>query len=166
MNADFERNPQSAQPSALSLLERREIEARIALPLIQAYAEKMGREQAVAVATKVIQRLAGAAGRQMVEKLGGNDITALAKVVRHVWAQNGALEITMLEENNLKLSFNVTRCRYAELYEKLGLEEFGGCLSCSRDAAFAEGFNPRLELQRTQTIMEGASHCDFRFTLG
>jgi predicted hydrocarbon binding protein len=24
------------------------------------------------------------------------------------------------------------------------------------------GFNPELELTRTQTVMEGASHCDFR----
>jgi hypothetical protein len=26
------------------------------------------------------------------------------------------------------------------------------------------GFNPDLKLTRTQTVMEGASHCDFRFT--
>jgi hypothetical protein len=25
------------------------------------------------------------------------------------------------------------------------------------------GFNSELELSRSQTIMEGASHCDFRF---
>jgi hypothetical protein len=27
-----------------------------------------------------------------------------------------------------------------------------------------DGFNPDLKLTRTQTVMEGASHCDFRFT--
>jgi hypothetical protein len=26
-----------------------------------------------------------------------------------------------------------------------------------------EGFNPEIELRRTQTIMEGAEHCDFRY---
>jgi hypothetical protein len=26
-----------------------------------------------------------------------------------------------------------------------------------------EGFSPNLELKRTQTIMGGAGHCDFRF---
>jgi hypothetical protein len=26
-----------------------------------------------------------------------------------------------------------------------------------------EGFSSRLTLKRTQTIMQGASHCDFRF---
>ena len=29
----------------------------------------------------------------------------------------------------------------------------------------AQGFNPKLTLERTQTIMQGASHCDFRFRL-
>jgi hypothetical protein len=28
-----------------------------------------------------------------------------------------------------------------------------------------EGFNPKIKLERTQTIMEGSDHCDFRYTL-
>jgi hypothetical protein len=117
------------------------------------------------MATKVIQALACAAGREMAKKLGVNDMVAFTRVIRGVWAQDKALEMTMLEETDLKLSFDVTRCAYAELYEKLGMKEFGRSLSCSRDAGFAEGFNPRLKLQRTQTIMEGSPHCDFRFSL-
>jgi predicted hydrocarbon binding protein len=165
MHTDFKRSLESVQATEPSLLKRREIEARIAVPLIQAFAERMGREQALAVATKVIQALACAAGREMAKKLGANDMVAFTKVVREVWAQDKALEMTMFEETDLKLSFNVTRCAYAELYEKLGMKEFGHCLSCSRDTGFAEGFNPRLKLQRTQTLMQGAPHCDFRFSL-
>ena len=33
----------------------------------------------------------------------------------------------------------------------------------SAQDALAEGFNRSIRLIRTQTIMEGASHCDFRF---
>ncbi len=32
-----------------------------------------------------------------------------------------------------------------------------------RDEALIEGFNPEIKLHRTQTIMEGATFCDFRF---
>ena len=60
---------------------------------------------------------------------------------------------------------NVTRCRYAEMYEELGLQELGYMLSCARDFAMIDGFNPRINLTRTQTIMEGANHCDFLFEL-
>ena len=165
MPTELKRGPEGIQPGEPSLLKRREIEARIAVQLIGAFAEKLGRDEALAVAAKVIEGLACAAGRDVAEGLGANDTTALAQVVREVWAREQALEVTILEQTDRKLSFNVTRCAYAELYEKLGVKDVGRYLSCNRDASFAEGFNPRLKLQRTQTIMEGAPHCDFRFSL-
>jgi hypothetical protein len=51
------------------------------------------------------------------------------------------------------------------MYRTLGLADLGASLSCQRDYALTEGFNPTIQLVRTQTIMEGASHCDFRFRL-
>ena len=47
--------------------------------------------------------------------------------------------------------------------ESLGSEHPGLYLSCRRDFAFLEGFNPRLKLTRTKAIMEGADICDFRY---
>ena len=44
------------------------------------------------------------------------------------------------------LSFNVTRCRYVELYESLGIREIGTRFSCTRDFALIEGFNPDISL--------------------
>jgi L-2-amino-thiazoline-4-carboxylic acid hydrolase len=57
----------------------------------------------------------------------------------------------------------VTRCRYAEMYRALGIPELGEVLSCQRDAALIEGFNPGVTLERTHTIMQGAATCDFRY---
>ncbi len=45
----------------------------------------------------------------------------------------------------------------------LGVPELGAILSCNRDAASIAGFNPDVALTRTQTLMGGASHCDFRY---
>ena len=69
----------------------------------------------------------------------------------------------MVELSEDRLAFNVTRCRYAELYRALGLQELGATLSCNRDGALMEGFNPNVEFRRTQTIMQGATHCDFDY---
>ena len=52
----------------------------------------------------------------------------------------------------------------AEMYRAMGLGEIGHLLSCQRDGTFCEGYDPRIKLQRTQTIMQGASHCDFDYT--
>ena len=40
----------------------------------------------------------------------------------------------------------MTRCRYAEMYSALGLADLGGSLSCARDFALVQGFNPDIEL--------------------
>ena len=74
--------------------------------------------------------------------------------------------IDRLEETPDRLSFNVTRCRYAEMYRALGLADLGSSLSCQRDFSLIEGFNPGIRLVRTQTLMEGAAFCDFRFRAG
>ena len=69
----------------------------------------------------------------------------------------------MLEDSTGRFNFNVTRCKYAEMYAALGIPELGTLLSCNRDAALIEGFNPEISLERSQTIMEGAEYCDFRY---
>ena len=149
----------------VSLIQRREIEAGIAARLIKGFMEEFGDQRAMETATEVIESLALEAGRQAAEKYGSNSLLDLGKVVREFWAQDGALEVDFLEESEAVLRFNVRRCRYSETYESMGIRDIGYCLSCSRDAKFAAGFNPSIKMERTQTIMQGALYCDFSFFL-
>ena len=59
--------------------------------------------------------------------------------------------------------------RYVELVNEgaseLGYGDLGEIFSCTRDFEFVSGFNPDVKLKRTQTIMQGASHCDFRYSM-
>jgi hypothetical protein len=140
----------------------RELQAPLAEALLRAFAVELGPERALAVATRAIEEDAVASGKRLALQMGGNSLREMARVVREVWAEGGALEIEFHEESDTELRFKVTRCRYVDLYDRLGMREFGYCLSCSRDFAFARGFNPRMSLERTTTIMEGAESCDFR----
>ena len=72
----------------------------------------------------------------------------------------------MIEASDDRLAFDVTRCRYAEMYRALGIAELGEVLSCQRDAALIDGFAPEVTLTRTQTLMQGAPYCDFRYAAG
>ena len=83
--------------------------------------------------------------------------------VMPLWTKGGALEIEVKEQGPETFTFNVVRCRYAETYKAMGLGEIGHLLSCNRDGAFCEGYDPKLKLERTQTIMQGAAYCDFRY---
>jgi hypothetical protein len=58
---------------------------------------------------------------------------------------------------------NVTGCRYAQFYKEMGVPELGFLLVCGADFPMAEGFGGDIRLTRTQTIMQGASYCDFRY---
>ncbi len=153
-----------ADKPKLPLLQQREIEARIVGPLIRAFAAEVGGDRALEILAGAIRELARESGAELARLLGERTLEAFAQSLDR-WRENGALEIDLLEQSPRRLSFNVTRCRYAEMYRALGLAELGASLSCQRDFALAEGFNPAIELTRTQTIMGGAPFCDFRFRL-
>ena len=146
----------------LPLIEQREIEARIVGPLIRAFAAEIGPERTLEIVRNLIRDLAREAGAELALAVGEHTLEAFARGLDR-WRENGALDIDMLEQSPQRLSFNVTRCRYAEMYKALGLADLGGSLSCERDHALIKGFNSDIELTRTQTIMEGAPYCDFRF---
>ena len=150
----------------VSHLKRREFQAPIVSKLINGFAEHLGEERTKEIISKVIQKDAIDSGRQLAEELCGNGMSELAKVVREIWCDEEAMIIDVITENSDEFHFNVNKCRYAEVYEKLGIPDLGRCLSCDRDFPFNEGFNPEITLERTQTIMEGASHCDFRYFRG
>jgi hypothetical protein len=123
----------------ISHLKRREIQAPIAECLIRGFAEVVGQDQAVEAATAAVQADAMTAGKMMADKYGGNTMQELGCVVREIWAEDDAMTIHVLEETERTLSFDVTRCRYAELYEKAEMKELGFCLSCCRDEPFTKG---------------------------
>lgn len=149
-----------------SLLVQRRIEARLIQAMLPPLQQELGRERAVALVRETVATLAQRFGREMAQASGADrpGLPELARVIP-LWEQDGALEIEYLEQSALRLAFNVKRCRYAEMYRELGMAELGEVLSCSRDGEMCKGFNDRIRLTRTQTIMQGAEHCDFRYEL-
>lgn len=147
----------------ISHLQRRRIESRLLIPFIAACREKFGDVATKELVVATIRRLAVEDGARWAETYG-RDMHSLKNVAEKVWAGGGSLDIDMVVAGDDRLDFNVTRCRYAEFYKELGLADLGYLVHCNRDHAMIDGFNPDLKLTRTQTVMEGASHCDFRFT--
>jgi predicted ArsR family transcriptional regulator len=156
------KNPDRLNP--LGVLTRREIEARILGPLLDAMSNEFGQERVLEIARDVIIQIARQQGQQMAESRGGRSIAHFAGSLED-WKKDDALELELLEQSKTSFSFNVTRCRYADLYRTLGMPELGAVLSCNRDFSLIEGFNPEIHLTRTQTIMAGAAFCDFRYHL-
>ena len=151
-------------PDEIPILQRREIEARVIKPIYEEMKLELGEEVARDLLSRAIKRNAIAHGETSAESQNGrNDMAGFVKLFE-LWTAEDALKVDILEQTDSNFDFNVTRCRYAEMYRNMGIPELGSILSCGRDGHFCAGFNPRLTLERTQTIMGGARHCDFRYS--
>jgi predicted ArsR family transcriptional regulator len=162
-----ERQPPAQMPpdtltQRIGVLTRREVEARLLAPIIDALGERFGREEVIEVVKEAIISIAQKQGEELAQAMGGCGSAEFMDSLQF-WTKDDALRIDVLEQDEETLHFDVKRCRYAEMYRALGIPELGAVLSCNRDFALIAGFNEKAQLTRTQTIMEGASHCDFRY---
>ncbi len=147
----------------LGILARRRIEAAVIAPIYDEMLKAFGEERARDILRRAIRRAAVAAGAEMAARAPGRADLESFKSILPLWTKDDALTIEVVADRPGVFDFDVTRCRYAETYRAMGLSKIGDLLSCNRDGAFCEGYDPRIELTRTQTIMAGASHCDFRY---
>lgn len=152
-----------AHIQGLSMIDKRRIEAEI---LKHVY-DELKASHGVAVAQRTVGEAVRRSAVEQAERFAaqspeGTSLQAFIDM-QALWTQDGALEIEEVGRSADTYAFNVTRCRYSEMYKAMGLGEIGHLLSCQRDGTFCEGYDKRLKLDRTQTIMQGASHCDFRF---
>ena len=158
--------PDSLQTAvdSLGILVRRRIEAEILAPVYDELKAEIGVERARDIIRKAVRRAAIEAGKAFAALTPGKVDLESFRAIQPLWSKDDALVIETLRATPDAFDFNVRRCRYAETYRAMGLAEIGGLLSCNRDGAFCEGYDPKLKLTRTQTIMEGADHCDFRYS--
>jgi ubiquinone biosynthesis protein len=61
------------------------------------------------------------------------------------------------------VAFDVTVCPLADYFKEQGVPELTEYAACNTDYCRAREFG--IELVRSQTIAEGAEHCDFRWIL-
>jgi L-2-amino-thiazoline-4-carboxylic acid hydrolase len=147
----------------LGILARRKIEAAVIAPIYDEMVKSLGEAKAREILGAAIRRAAVAAGAEMAKRAPGRADFESFKSILHLWTMDDALSVEVLRDAPGVFDFNVTRCRYAETYRAMGLGAIGDLLSCGRDGAFCKGYDPRIELTRTQPIMGGANHCDFRY---
>ncbi|HEX6638478.1 MAG TPA: L-2-amino-thiazoline-4-carboxylic acid hydrolase, partial [Steroidobacteraceae bacterium] len=147
----------------LTLLERRRLEADVLVPVIRAMQAEFGEERVNQVVGKAIREIARAQGEAVRAANNIDTMAALAERFQQGPLREGSLIVDVVENDEAHFGFNVTRCKFVEMYEEIGARDLGFLLSCNRDFAMFEGMAPDLDFERTQTRMQGASHCDFRY---
>jgi hypothetical protein len=150
----------------IPVLEKRRLQAQVIKPIWEELVARLGPEQARDILDQAIREAAIEEGRALAAASPGGD-TRMPAFIRLYdnWKTGGALETTTLQATEERFDFDVTRCRYAEMYREMGLEAIGDLLSCNRDGTFVQGYNPDIIMEREHTIMQGHGRCTFRYRL-
>ena len=145
------------------VIEQAKIQAQVLVPLVKALQAELGEEKANRIVRKSLGDLYRRFGEEFWRAKNQPDLGKSVASAFKTYAQDGALEYRVGEQSHDAFALDVTRCRYAEFYQALGEPELGFLLVCTADFAVADGFGDDVALTRTQTIMQGAPHCDFRY---
>jgi hypothetical protein len=147
----------------IPVIEQAKIQAQVLVPLVKVLQAELGEERANALVRKALGGVYRRLGEQWWRAkksahVGENMASAFA-----AFAKGDAIDYGVRTQSRDAYEIDVTTCRYAQFYKELGEPELGFLLVCNLDFPFAEGFGPDVKLTRTQTIMQGASHCNFRY---
>jgi L-2-amino-thiazoline-4-carboxylic acid hydrolase len=150
----------------ISLLDEVKMVARVLVPVIKAFRAELGAERA----NEVVRRALRDWSRRVYQEIGaetpGSPRERWAAMTAASMPRIGdAIDIQMLKQEPDAVEFNITGCRYADFFRQLGEPELGALLLCDADFDVAEVGSPEVTLTRTQTIMKGASSCDFRYRM-
>jgi L-2-amino-thiazoline-4-carboxylic acid hydrolase len=147
----------------IPVIEQAKIQAQILVPLVKALQAELGEERANALVRRALGDIYRRYGEEFWRAKHEKNLGAIMASAFATFALGDALDYRVRVQSHDTFDIDVTGCRYAQFYQELGEPDLGFLLVCTADFTMAEGFDPEIELTRTQTIMQGATHCDFRY---
>jgi hypothetical protein len=145
------------------LIEQAKIQAQVLVPLVKALRAELGEERANALVRRALGDVYRRYGEEFRRSKNEASLGQIMASAFAAYARGGALDYRVIEHSQDAFAIDVTRCQYAEFYKELGEPELGFLLVCCADFPTVEGVGPDIKLTRTQTIMQGANECDFRY---
>lgn len=151
------------EPS-VDLLSKVKIQAQVLVPVVRALRDELGPEKANALVRHALRdwstKLFAEIGAQ-VDGAPRKKWAAMHKAMGEVSTRD--VTVDLRKQDRETLEFNITSCQYAAFFKALGEPELGTLLMCATDIDIAAAGDGEVEFARTQTIMNGAAYCDFRY---
>jgi hypothetical protein len=143
--------------------EQVKAQAAVLVPLVKLLRQEIGVERANDIVVRALAEWARSIGKMLREIPAPTSLAKLKTAIEGLDAA-GMQQTEFLQVTETRLDYNVRRCRAAEFYRDLGLEELGYLLVCKLDESLMPALDSKISFVRDQTIMQGASHCTFRFS--
>lgn len=139
-----------------SIIDATRIQARAVIPIVKALEAEIGKERAHAIVGKAI------AGTYVEwrNKIGFEADIHPGDAERE---PDFPVDKEVVENTADSYGHNITRCAFAEYFRSIDEPEVGALMCCGVDFAAEAHMRPGWDFSRTQTQMEGAKFCDFRW---
>jgi len=140
--------------AGVSNLEAVKIQARAVIPIVRALEARMGAAEA--------HQLVGDA----IANAWADHVQAHTETSPHPRSAADSpfpVERMIVTDRAEEYAVNMTRCGFAEYFRSIGATDVGALLTCGVDQEVERRLRPDWTFSRTQTLMQGASHCDFRW---
>jgi hypothetical protein len=152
--------------SGLSFTEAFQAAYAAPIPIWRGLEQEIGHEKLHEMMLRVIDLTARQQMAEFVKKAGKNDLATYTEDLRkpsRFW-QN-VLTFQIIEDTPQTFEVKVTECLWAKTYREANAGDLGYILSCYGDYASAEGFNPKMRMIRTKTLMQGDACCNHRYVI-
>jgi hypothetical protein len=138
--------------SNISNLEAVKIQARAVIPIVKALERELGKEKA----HKLV-------GETLAESWAEFTATRQEPGTHPASGadQGFPVERTIVKDTDDVYAVNMTNCKFADYFRRIGEPEIGALITCGVDFAVERRMRPDWTFSRSKTLMQGASHCDF-----
>ena len=138
------------------MLEAIKIQSKVVIPIVKALEAEVGKARAHEI-------VGGAIANAYVEyrQRRGFDVDVHPGV--EVDGPAFPVQKEVVEQSETAYGHNITGCAFADYFNSIGEPEVGALMTCGVDFAAEALMRPGWDFERTQTRMQGAAHCDFRW---
>lgn len=134
------------------------------IPLAVFLSERLGKEEAVQLLKEWATGSGREGGADTAKRLGADDFAALKKFFTpENRMYKNTLTMEVVESADIAHELKVTECLWADTFLRAKAGELGYAAVCFGDYAFARGFNPKIEMVRDKTLMQGHPYCNHRY---
>jgi len=134
------------------------------IPILQGLRGQVGDGDFIEMLKKASEESGRSSAEGFARSLPTNDFEAFKSWAREAdrFSQH-ALTFEIVEDSDTALEVKITECLWAKTFREMEASDIGYAGICHGDFAYAEGYNPKLRMERTRTLMQGDDHCDHRW---
>jgi len=130
--------------------------------LAKSLEKEWGKEKLIAFLKKNTKERWIQRGKDQAKDFGDNSLAAYVKQFRPPAFKN-LLTYKIVEDTETAFQIEVTECIWAKTFRDADMADIGSAHICYGDYFWAEGFNPKIKMERDKTLMHGHECCNHRY---